>query len=139
MVAKNFWEVDFRGIEELEEKMKRIQGGAEQVINEVLHTDGVQLVMVDIQPEIPVSKWKNRVRNKKHARNVQNPQTSKKENLKFTIRPKRTFEYLKYPDLGIGTSQHNPAQHFMNKGLKKASPKIVDKLKGKLNDLINGG
>ena len=46
----------------------------------------------------------------------------------FTIRPKRAFEYIKYPDLAIGTSHRNREKMFMKKGLDRSTPKIVDDL-----------
>ncbi|MBH0159115.1 hypothetical protein IHV10_22350 [Fictibacillus sp. 5RED26] len=135
-MSSNKWALDFKDIEILEEKMKQIPGRSEQAINDVLHGEGVNIVVREIQPQIPVSTWKNRVRKKKHARHVTNPQSSKKENLGFTIRPKPKFNYLKYPDLGIGKSKRNEPQHFMNKGLQKASPIIIEKLNDALDKTI---
>lgn len=136
-MAVNHWEIDFGNVDELIEKFKRVEGGAEGIINNVIHNDGIQMAIEHIQPDIPVSHWKNKVRNKKHARNVQNPQSSKKNNLAFTIRPKPKYNYLKYPDLGIGTSKKNQPQHFMRKGLEKASPKIIEKLNDRIDQHIN--
>ncbi len=136
MAAKNYWKVEFKDVEVLEEKMKKTPSLTETAMNKVLHSAGVQMVVEEIQPNIPVSSWKDRTRKKKHARHNKNPQTSKNENLSFTIRPKPQFNYLKYPDLGIGTSQHNEPQMFMNKGLKVATPKIVKVLHETLDKLI---
>lgn len=136
MASKNYWQLDFRGLRELEEKMKQIPGRSEVAINDVLHNKGIPITIEAIQPDIPVSTWKNRVRDKKHARDTKNPQAAEKQNLAFTIRPKPRFNYLKYPDLGIGQSQHNPPQHFMNKGLKKAAPKIIEELNKRIDEEI---
>jgi HK97 gp10 family phage protein len=137
MAAKNHWQIEFDDIKTLEEKVKRIPSRAEEAINNVLHIDGIQIVVDEIQPNIPVSKWKSRIRKKKHARDMKNVQQNKKENLSFTIRPKPKFNYLKYPDLAIGTSQHNEPQMFMNKGLKLAAPKIIKELNETLEKIIN--
>ncbi|MEC1778402.1 HK97-gp10 family putative phage morphogenesis protein [Schinkia azotoformans] len=142
-MARNDWEIDFGDVEELVEKLKKMPDESEKVINDVIHNDGIKIATEEIQPEIPVSKWRNRVRNKKHARDNKNPQSSKKENLAFTIRPQKKFEYLKYPDLSIGTSKNKQPKRFMKKGLDKASPKIIEKLNEKIdekiNETLNGG
>lgn len=135
-MASNQWQVDFSGIEELVDNLKRIPEQSETLINVVIHNDGIQIAIDEIQPEIPVSQWKNRVRKKKHARNEKNPQVSQKSNLSFTIKPKPKFNYLKYPDLGIGTSSKNPPKQFMKKGLDEASPKIIEKLNEEINKNI---
>ncbi|MGG3943371.1 hypothetical protein ABEV54_18250 [Peribacillus psychrosaccharolyticus] len=136
-MAVNHWEVNFGDVEELVEKLKRIPGGSERVINDVLHKKGIAQSIEDIQPEIPISKWKNRIRKKKHARNIKNPQASKKSNLAFTIRPKPKYNYLKYPDLGIGKSEKKAPIHFMRKGLQRATPKIMRELNERIDEEIN--
>lgn len=60
------------------------------------------MAMENIQENIPLSPRKN----KKHAK-TSSSLTVKHENMGFTIRPKRAFEYIKYPDLAIGTSNRN--------------------------------
>ncbi|MDF2605901.1 MAG: hypothetical protein K0S34_91 [Bacillales bacterium] len=115
--------------------MKQIPYKSEKVINEILHTEAIPMAIQSIQPNIPVSTWKNKVRKKKHAKE-NHPQAPQKENLGFTIRPKPRFNYLKYPDLAIGTSQHNVPQYFMKKGLQDVAPKIIDKLMDGLQEEI---
>jgi hypothetical protein len=129
------WVVDFKGIEELENKMSLIPGNTERIMNDVLHNEGVNIAIEHIKPIIPVSTWEGRVRNKLHAKSA-NPLTSKKDNLGFTIRPKPRFNYLKYPDLGIGRSAINDPRMFMESGLKRAAPKIVDRLSERLDQEI---
>lgn len=135
-MAVSGWTIDFKDIEKLEEKMKKIPGESEKVLNAVLHGDGIDITMENIQPNIPISTWKNRVRNKKHARNYK-ALTSTKSNLEFTVRPKPSFDYLKWPDLGIGTSIRNKPKEFMAEGLEKATPKILDTCSQKLEEAIN--
>lgn len=134
-MAANSWSVDFGDIKELENKMKQIPGKSEESLNKVLHGDGINISIENIQPDIPISKWKGRVRKKKHAQN-QKALANKKSNLGFTIRPKPQFNYLKYPDLGIGKSSGKPPQKILENGLKKATPKIVSKLSTELDNVI---
>lgn len=133
MSPVNYWQVDFGRIEDLVEKIKLIPNKSERVINKTLVSKGIPLAEEEIQPTIPVSHWKNQVIDKKHARDTK-ALVSERGNLQFTTRPKPKFNYLKYPDLAIGTSHKNHPQYFMKKGLDKAAPKIKDEL---TNEVIN--
>ncbi|AXY07447.1 hypothetical protein CUC43_11520 [Bacillus thuringiensis LM1212] len=135
-MAANSWSVEFGDIEVLERKMKQIPSKSEQTLNRVLHTDGVNLAVESIQPKIPVSTWKGRVRNKKHAKD-QKALTNSKLNLGFTIRPTPRFNYLKYPDLGIGNSKKNEPKKILERGLQTATPKISERLNTELDKVIN--
>lgn len=135
-MAANSWSVEFGDIEALENKFKQIPGKSEQTLNRVLHTDGVNLAAESIQPKIPVSTWKGRVRNKKHAKD-QKALTNSKLNLGFVIRPTPRFNYLKYPDLGIGNSKKNTPRKILERGLQTATPKISERLNTELDKVIN--
>ncbi|WP_431030053.1 HK97-gp10 family putative phage morphogenesis protein [Lysinibacillus sp. LZ02] len=111
-------------------QMKRIPGRSETIINGVLRGEGAQMVMDEIQPNIPLSPLR-----KKHAR-TSKALTAKHGNLEFTIRPKRSFEYIKYPDLAIGTSHMNEPRNFMKKGLDKQTPQIIVKMLEGINEEI---
>lgn len=131
MCAANSWSIEFEDIDRLINNITKIPNRSEKVINESLREKGAPLAMQDIQPEIPVS-----MRKKKHAHDSK-ALSAKFGNLEFTIRPKRSFDYIKYPDLGIGKSKRNPPKHFMNKGLQKAAPKIIKDLNKEVISEIN--
>ncbi|CAH2465100.1 hypothetical protein [Bacillus mycoides] len=135
-MAASSWSVEFGDIEALENKLKQIPGKSEQALNKVLHSDGVNLAVESIQPKIPVSTWKGRVRNKRHAKD-QKALTNSKLNLGFTIRPTPRFNYLKYPDLGIGNSKKNAPKKILERGLQTATPKISERLNTELDKVIN--
>ncbi|OUB89496.1 hypothetical protein BK784_23515 [Bacillus thuringiensis serovar medellin] len=135
-MAASSWRVEFGDIEALENKLKQIPGKSEQTLNKTLHSDGVNLAVESIQPKIPVSTWKGRVRNKRHAKD-QKSLTNSKLNLGFTIRPTPRFNYLKYPDLGIGTSKKNAPEKILEHGLQTATPKIAERLNIELDKVIN--
>ncbi|MCQ6531160.1 hypothetical protein [Bacillus mycoides] len=134
-MAASSWSVEFGDIETLENKLKQIPGKSEQALNKVLHRDGVNLAVESIQPKIPVSTWKGRVRNKRHAKD-QKALTNSKLNLGFTIRPTPRLNYLKYPDLGIGNSKKNTPQKILERGLQTATPKISERLHAELDRVI---
>lgn len=135
-MAVNSWQIDFGDISSLEEKMKQIPDKSERVINKTLEKKGIPKAEEEIQRTIPISKWKGRVINKKHARDVK-ALTSKKGNLQFTTRPRTKYNYLKYPDLAIGTSHKNKPKKIMKKGLDKAAPKILEELTNEVVNEIN--
>ncbi|PEE14697.1 hypothetical protein CON53_28435 [Bacillus cereus] len=135
-MAASSWSVEFGDIEALENKLKQIPGKSERALNRVLHSDGVNLAVESIQPKILVSTWKGRVRNKRHAKD-QKSLTNSKLNLGFTIRPTPRFNYLKYPDLGIGNSKKNAPKKILERGLQTATPKISERLNTELDKVIN--
>lgn len=124
------WQMDLSELDTLFEQMKKVPNQSERIINEILRHEGAQMVIDAIQPTIPLSP-----RRKKHAQKS-NALTAKHGNLEFTIRPKRSFEYIKYPDLAIGTSQHNEPKNFMKQGLDKTTKPIIIKLLEGINDEI---
>lgn len=127
------FELDSREVELLEQKMRRLPDKMEETINESLHTDGVAIATEEITNLIPSSQWKNRSLNKAHAR-TSKWSKSEGHNLGFTIKSKGgaankkgSFGYLVFPNEGRGSS--NPVeQRFMERGMQKATPRILEKL-----------
>ncbi|MER2107458.1 MAG: hypothetical protein ABS949_11015 [Solibacillus sp.] len=104
----------------------------EKTINDVLKKSGSSRVMASIQPNIPVS-----MRKKKHAR-TNRPLTAVHSHFQFKVRPKRKFEYIKYPDLAIGRSQYREPAMFMKQGLDEATPEVVnDIIQAVITDIQN--
>lgn len=130
------WQMDFVNVDRLLEKIELIPDRSESVINSTLKSKGAPKAMDFIQPEIPVSNWKGRVLNKKHAAKSK-ALSAKFGNLQFTIRPKPSFNYIKYPDLAIGTSQYNQPKKFMKNGLDIAAQYIVNDLTNAVSNEIN--
>lgn len=124
---KTEWEVEFAPIDKLIDQMKQIPERSEKVMNDVLHKKSNKETIRSITEGIPISKVKHRILNKKHAK-TSHPLSVKNENLGFSIRPKKTYDYLKYPDLGIGTSIKNQPQRFMRKGMEREVETITEDL-----------
>lgn len=137
MTNTNQWQLDFNDVDKLVSNIGKLSKRSETVINNTLDKKGIPLAEESIQPTIPVSMRKGRVINKKHARNYK-ALSSERGNLEFVTRPKPRFNYLKYPDLAIGTSQYNTPKQFMKRGMDKAAPKIMDELsKDMIKDIDN--
>lgn len=125
MVA-NQWEVTLKGQDELLIKMKNYSSQSEDVINKTLKEKGGQLAIDKITNLIPISDGDLR-RGHRHAKSSK-PLSVQFFNLGFRVRPKKKFDYIKYPDLGIGTSKRNQPQEFMQRGLQIAVDPITEAL-----------
>ncbi|MEY9972266.1 hypothetical protein ABH966_002640 [Lysinibacillus sp. RC46] len=132
--------VEFNDLTSLEGKIKALPGRAEKAINQVLHTDAIEIATKEMSNLLPVSN----VANKRHAKES-NWSTSEEHNLGFVVKTKGgaankkgSFGYLVFPDEGRGPT--NPwAQHFSDRSLQKSTPKILEKLHGALEELIEEG
>lgn len=125
--SKSSWEVEFNSLDSLVDKMKQLPDQSEKIINRVLHEKSAQKAVLSIIQGMPISEVKKRLTNKKHAR-LNQPMTINTMNLGFKVRPKKKYDYVKYPDLGIGTSIKNHPQEFMRKGMEKEVKVISDEL-----------
>ncbi|MGG5375976.1 phage protein [Enterococcus sp. DIV0213j] len=125
-MARNSWELKINGQDELLVRMERYSSESERLINEALKAKGSDIATDRITRIIPVSKTDLR-KGHQHAKSSR-PLKTQYFNLGFTIRPTKKFEYLKYPDLGIGTSKKNQPDEFMKRGLGLALDPITELL-----------
>jgi hypothetical protein len=135
------FEIYYDTLQQLEKKLGRLPKRMEYVVNEFLHTDGVDIATEEITKLIPNSQWKNRRLNKAHAR-TSKWSKSDKHNLGFTIKSKGgaaknrgSFGYLVFPNEGRGSS--NPLeQRFMERGIKNATPRILHRLSERIEKVL---
>jgi hypothetical protein len=119
------YQIDYKDLEALEEKFKKLPGRVESLINSYLHLDGASKVAKDITALIRVSRA-----DKKHAR-LSKWWKVRPLNLGFVIvakggaaNKKGSFGYLVFPNEGRGP--RNPLeQRFFERGLERATPKLV--------------
>lgn len=131
--------VEFSDLSSLESKIRQLPGRAEAAINAILHTEGIKIVTEEMTNLLPVSK-----ENKKHAKNSK-WSAHETGNLEFVVKTKGgaankkgSYGYLVFPDEGRGPS--NPwQQNFSIRASQRATPKILDKLHGALDNLIQEG
>lgn len=135
------FEVDSKDIERLEQKIAKLPNRMEKEINNVLHTDGVKILAEEVTNELPVSTWRGMIRPKNHAR-LSKWWKPELENLGFVVKTKGgaasnkgSFGYLVFPDQGRGP--FNPVeQRFSEHGLRKATPKIMEKLTKRIDKVL---
>lgn len=129
------WSLTLKGHDELLVKMEKYSSESERVINQVLKSRGSDIVVKKIEQLIPVSEGQLR-KGHKHAK-FSSPLQVEHVNLGFIVRPKKKFDYLKYPDLGIGHSKNNQPEEFMKRGLQIALDPITDELLRGFEELNN--
>lgn len=111
--------------DDLQQAMKNFQGNTEEVINDVLHNEGGQLIEDEVKRLMPMSgrHWKG----KKPAAKNSNSLMQKKDNLSVTVTTKKAYQYLYFPDDGTSTRRHAGNQQFFFKGGESKKDEIIDR------------
>ena len=126
--------VDFSDIEQIEQVYRQAPITTENAINEYLHGKGLKLAQERMTELVPVSD-----RPKLHAKRAQPYSRTNKVNLGFEVQTAVAFNYLVFPDEGLGTSKRKMARQFSQAGMDAATPQIVDELTGEIITALNGG
>lgn len=124
------FELDYSDVEQLQEKLLKVPGDVEQILNNIVHTYGADKVKADIVLEMPVSN-----RNKRHAKDSR-PLRQKDFNLGFTVLPKRPYNYLVFPDQALGTSHGKSPDYFMREGLNTSTRPIMGEINRRIDQLL---
>ena len=117
--------LDISQFDDLQKAMKEYEGNTEQTINDVLHNEAGQLIHDAIKPLIPSSgkEWKG----KKTPARVSNSLQKVNENLAVTIKSKKDYNYLYFPDDGTNTRRHIGNQQFFRRGGESQTEEIIDR------------
>ncbi|EAG5019653.1 hypothetical protein C7H64_14365 [Listeria monocytogenes] len=139
MCAK--WSVDFADVDKLTELISKIPNKSEEIINKTLETKAVPLAKQNIEKRISLSKnWKGQLLNKNHAQTA-GPFVAKMSNLGFELVSKPKFNYLIFPDQGVGKN-NKTKQDFMLLGLEESTAEIVEMLEEdvlkEINNILGG-
>ena len=126
------FKIDATEFERLQNAIKNFPGNAEGAINEVLHTEGIQLIQDAVRNLMPVSgrEWKGKKAAAKGAKSL----TDTKGNLFVWVRTPNNYHYLYFPDDGSNTRRHAGNQQFFLKGAEKEQEKIIDLCVNRLID-----
>ncbi|HAB8284573.1 hypothetical protein NAA27_14590 [Listeria monocytogenes] len=139
MCAK--WSVDFADVDKLTELISKIPNKSEEIINKTLENKAVPLAKQNIEKRINLSKnWKGQLLNKNHAQTA-GPFVAKMSNLGFELVSKPKFNYLIFPDQGVGKN-NKTKQDFMLLGLEESTAEIVEMLEEdvlkEINNILGG-
>lgn len=118
-------------IDRLQKQMALFGEQSESLINDYLREIGAKRTIESITSTLPESgrKWKGKGRPAKTG----NPFKSDFVNLGFSIKSKKKYNYLYFPDQGKGTSRNNQPLEFMDKGLDAVYEKIINEILEILN------
>ncbi len=119
-------------MDELQKAMQNFQGNTEDVINEVLHNEAGPIVQDEVMRLMPESgkTWKGKRKSAKSANSLM----LVKENLAVTVKPKKAYQYLYFPDDGTNTKRHVGNQQFFKRGGESKKSEIIDRCIGRLVD-----
>ena len=121
-------------LEGLTDRMAEYGAGAGQLVDDVLHGEGAQLIKERIAPLLPQSgrTWKGKGR----AASAAMPASFAQDNgtLSVTVAARNKYHYLYFPDDGSNTKRHAGNQQFMQRGAEDASAEIIDLCIGKLTE-----
>ena len=117
----------------LEEAMRNFQGNTEATINDVLHGEGGQLIHDEIKRLMPMSgkRWKGKKAPAKSSNSLQ----IVGGNLSVTVKAKKAYQYLYFPDDGSNTRRHAGNQQFFLNSGENQKEQIMNLC---INRLVNG-
>lgn len=104
----------------------------ESVLNDYIHNEAPKKIRPSITGLIPISK-----RNKKHARNSDPFSEQENWNLAVKVNTSKEFNYLVFPDEGIGNSSGYWPEDFTGRGLEAVTSELIDDMTQKIMDSIN--
>lgn len=126
-MANETFTLDRKSFDELIKRLNGTGADAEKVLNEYLHNTAPKKINPAIVGLVPVSD-----RNKKHAKS--NNPFGRQENYNLSVKliTSKEFNYLVFPDEGLGTSKKNVAQDFTGRGLEATVPELIDEMTARI-------
>lgn len=126
------FELDATEFERLEQAIAEYEGKAGNIINEVLHGEGAEMIEQKIMNLLPASgrSWKG----KRAAASSTQPFRHDGGTLQVTVRTKTAYNYLYFPDDGSNTIRHAGNQQFMLGGAEDAASEIIDRCIARLTE-----
>lgn len=96
----------------------------ESALNEYVHSEAPQKIKPSIEGLVPVSDRKKKV----HARYSAPFGRQENYNLAVKLITDKKFNYLVFPDEGLGTSKGKAPQDFTGRGLEAEMPVLIDEM-----------
>lgn len=126
------FDLEYDDLDRLHEAMSEYAGKAGEVVNDVLHGEGAEIIKDRIMNLLPASgrSWKG----KRAAASSTMPFRHESETLAVTVKSKTAYNYLYFPDDGSNTIHHAGNQQFMREGGESAATDIIDICIAKLVD-----
>lgn len=131
-MANETFALDYKQIGDLASRISAQGSEVESVINDYLHNEAAGKIKPAIEGLVPVSG-----RPKIHARD--NAPFGRQENFNLAVKliTSKKFNYLVFPDEGLGTSKVNAPQDFTGRGLETAIPELIDEMTARVIKTLN--
>lgn len=130
-MANEIFTVEQKQFNELVKRVTEYGAGAEETINTYVHNEAPQKIKPQIVGLIPVSN-----RNKIHARNSAPFGRQENYNLAVKVITSKEFNYLVFPDEGLGNSYRNAPLDFTGRGLEAALPVLIDEMTARIMETL---
>lgn len=129
------FDLEYDDLERLQDAMSEYAGKSGDIVNDILHGEGAELIKERIVNLLPASgrTWKG----KRAAASSTMPFKHEAETLAVTVKSKPAYNYLYFPDDGSNTIHHAGNQQFMKEGGESAAGEIIDLCIAKLVDDFN--
>ncbi|MCQ2479029.1 MAG: hypothetical protein MJ120_00205 [Clostridia bacterium] len=130
-MANETYKLDYSDISDLMRELTSRGAKVEPVLNTYIHSTAPNIIKPSMTALVPVSD-----RNKKHAKSS-NPFGRQEDfNLKVKIITSKPFNYLVFPDEGLGTSYNHAPQNFTGRGLEKVLDRMAEEMTEQLQKLF---
>lgn len=126
-MANEILTVKTDGFNELLKSVNSYGAEVENVLNNYIHNEAPRKITPSIEGFVPVSN-----RNKTHARNSNPFGRQENYNLAVKVITSKPFNYLVFPDEGLGTSVGKQPQNFTGRGLDATMPGLIDEMTARL-------
>lgn len=136
--------IDYKSVEKIQKAIKIFGENADQEIADYLDQEGGKKIMKSISGILPVS---GRVWPARKTSPAKKTATSRSARVfgqeisgpSITVKTKKNYHYLYFPDDGSNTRHHRGNLRFMIRGAEKVADEIVDGIVEKLTGSFNGG
>lgn len=130
--ANSTFKADYQSIADLAKRFEAVPVEVENIVNSFVHGEAPAIIRPELQGLIPVSN-----RSKKHAANNQRA-FGRQENYNLAVKiiTGSQFNYLVFPDEGLGTSKNNEPQNFTGRALENVMPELTENMTEYVKNLL---
>lgn len=126
-MANTTYTLDQNDFNELLKLTQKNGAEVEKIINDYLHNEAPRKIKSSMTGLVPISD-----RKKKHAKFFDPFQRQQNFNLAVKIITAKEYNYLVFPDEGLGTSIGNIPQNFTGRGLEAVTSELIDDMTAKI-------
>lgn len=128
-MANETFTLEQKAFDELLKRAGEYGAEVETVLNDYLHNEAPRKITPSIEGLVPVSN-----RNKTHAKSSNPFGRQENYNLAVKLITSKQFNYLVFPDEGLGTSHGNEPQNFTGRGLEAEIPELIEEMTARLQE-----